>query len=157
MEIRLQKILSAAGVASRRAAETLILEGRVSVNGTTVRELGTRADPARDDIRVDGQRVRVASRHRYVLLNKPSGVVTTARDPHGRPTVVGLVGHSQRIVPVGRLDADTTGALLLTNDGSLAHRLAHPRYGVEKAYEAEVERSSAYEAVPWALWQSTQV
>jgi 23S rRNA pseudouridine2605 synthase len=87
---------------------------------------------------VDGERVQ-AQALAYVLLNKPAGVVTTARDPQGRPTVVGLVGHEARIVPVGRLDADTTGALLLTNDGPLAHRLAHPRYGVEKVYEAEVE------------------
>jgi 23S rRNA pseudouridine2605 synthase len=136
---RLQKILSAAGVASRRAAETLIVNGRVSVNGVTVLELGTRADPARDDIRVDGQRVRVASRHRYILLNKPRGYMTTRKDPEGRPTVLDLLPEVREyIYPVGRLDYDSEGLLLLTNDGDLAARLLHPSHEVEREYHARV-------------------
>jgi 23S rRNA pseudouridine2605 synthase len=136
---RLQKILSAAGVASRRAAETLILNGRVSVNGATVLELGTRADPARDDIRVDGQRLRVPARHRYVLLNKPRGYMTTRKDPEGRPTVLDLLPEVREyIYPVGRLDYDSEGLLLLTNDGALAARLMHPRHEVEREYHARV-------------------
>jgi pseudouridine synthase len=136
---RLQKILSAAGIASRRAAETLILNGRVSVNGATVLELGTRADPARDDIRVDGQRVRIASRHRYILLNKPRGYMTTRKDPERRPTVLDLLpGVREYIYPVGRLDYDSEGLLLLTNDGDLAARLLHPSHEVEREYAARV-------------------
>ncbi len=134
--MRLNVYIARAGVASRRGADELIRAGRVRVNGEPA-ELATRVGE-RDRVEVDGRPIE-PQRLAYVLLDKPSGVVTTARDPHGRPTVVGLVGHPQRIVPVGRLDADTTGALLLTNDGPLAHRLAHPRYGVEKVYEAEVE------------------
>ena len=123
---------------SRRArrADELILAGRVRVNGQPG-ELNTVVG-SRDVVEVDGVRV-AAQPLTYVLLHKPPGVVTTARDPQGRPTVVDLVSHETRVVPVGRLDADTTGALLLTNDGPLAHRLAHPRYGVPKVYEAEVE------------------
>jgi len=136
---RLQKILSAAGIASRRAAETLILDGRVSVNGVTVLELGTRAEPARDDIRVDGQRVRVASRHRYILLNKPRGYMTTRKDPEQRPTVLDLLPEvHEYIYPVGRLDYDSEGLLLLTNDGDLAARLLHPSHEVEREYYARV-------------------
>jgi 23S rRNA pseudouridine2605 synthase len=136
---RLQKILSAAGVASRRAAETLILEGRVSVNGSTVLELGTRADPAHDDIRVDGRRVRVVSRHRYILLNKPRGYMTTRKDPERRPTVLDLLPDVREyIYPVGRLDYDSEGLLLLTNDGDLAARLLHPSHEVEREYHARV-------------------
>ena len=136
---RLQKILSAAGVASRRAAETLIVNGRVSVNGATVLELGTRADPARDDIRVDGQRVRVSARHRYLLLNKPRGYMTTRKDPEGRPTVLDLLPEVREyIYPVGRLDYDSEGLLLLTNDGDLAARLLHPSHEVEREYHARV-------------------
>ncbi|MDQ1345319.1 MAG: rRNA synthase, partial [Pseudomonadota bacterium] len=136
---RLQKILSAAGIASRRAAETLIVNGRVSVNGVTILELGTRADPARDDIRVDGQRVRVASRHRYILLNKPRGYMTTRKDPERRPTVLDLLpGVREYIYPVGRLDYDSEGLLLLTNDGEVAARLLHPSHEVEREYYARV-------------------
>jgi 23S rRNA pseudouridine2605 synthase len=136
---RLQKILSAAGIASRRAAETLIVNGRVSVNGATVLELGTRADPARDDIRVDGQRVRVPARHRYVLLNKPRGYMTTRKDPERRPTVLDLMPEVREyIYPVGRLDYDSEGLLLLTNDGDLAARLLHPSHEVEREYHARV-------------------
>jgi 23S rRNA pseudouridine2605 synthase len=134
--MRLNAYLARAGVASRRRSDELIRAGRVRVNGEPG-ELNTVVG-ARDVVEVDGRRVAAQSLA-YVLLNKPAGVVTTASDPHGRPTVVGLVEHETRVVPVGRLDADTTGALLLTNDGALAHRLAHPRYGVRKVYEAEVE------------------
>ena len=134
--MRLNAYLARAGVASRRRADELISDGRVSVNGARG-ELNTVVG-SRDVVEVDGQRV-AAQPLTYVLLHKPDGVVTTAKDPHGRRTVVELVPQTPRVVPVGRLDADTTGVLLLTNDGQLAHRLAHPRYGVEKVYEAEVE------------------
>ncbi|MGE5357942.1 MAG: pseudouridine synthase [Bacteroidales bacterium] len=134
---RLQKILSAAGVASRRAAEKLIVEGRVSVNGATVTELGSRADPQVDDIRVDGRRI-AKPRRRYIALYKPRGYVSTRSDPEHRPTVIELVGGEDYLYPVGRLDYDSEGLLLLTNDGELAERLTHPRYGVEREYEARV-------------------
>jgi len=132
----LNAFLARAGVASRRRADELIKAGRVTVNGEPG-QLNTVVG-AHDRVEVDGRTVE-RQRLRYVLLHKPAGVVTTARDPQGRPTVVELVPGEPRVVPVGRLDADTTGALLLTNDGQLAHRLAHPRYGVEKTYVAEVE------------------
>ncbi len=135
---RLQKILSAAGVASRRAAERLIVDGRVSVNGSVVRELGSRAHAEADDIRVDGRRIS-APRRIYLLLNKPRGVVTTRFDPQGRPTVLDLVpGPREYVYPVGRLDYDSEGLLLLTNDGELAARLMHPRHQVDRVYEAQV-------------------
>jgi 23S rRNA pseudouridine2605 synthase len=134
--VRLNAYLARAGVASRRAADELIKKGRVRVNGEPG-QLNTFVGP-RDTVEVDGSTV-APQRLAYVLLHKPADVVTTARDPRGRPTVVGLVGGDPRVVPVGRLDADTTGALLLTNDGPLAHRLAHPRYAVEKVYVADVE------------------
>jgi 23S rRNA pseudouridine2605 synthase len=134
--MRLNAFLARAGVASRRRADELIRAGRVTVNGDPG-QLNTVVG-AHDRVEVDGREV-ARQRLAYVLLHKPAGVVTTARDPQGRPTVVELVPPEPRVVPVGRLDADTTGALLLTNDGKLAHRLAHPRYGVEKTYEAEVE------------------
>jgi 23S rRNA pseudouridine2605 synthase len=134
--VRLNAYLARAGVASRRGADELISAGRVTVNGE-VAGLATYVRPT-DDVRLDGEPL-LPQALAYVLLHKPAGVVTTARDPHGRPTVVDLVDHPLRVVPVGRLDADTTGALLLTNDGALAHRLMHPRYEVEKVYEAEVE------------------
>ena len=139
MQQRLQKILSQAGVASRRAAETLIAEGRVSVNGSTVHELGTKADAELDDIRVDGRRVRGAEAKRYILLNKPAGFVSTRSDPQRRPTVIDLLrGVREYVYPVGRLDYDTEGLLLLTNDGDLAAKLTHPRHGVERTYRATV-------------------
>jgi 23S rRNA pseudouridine2605 synthase len=134
--MRLNAYLARAGVASRRGAEDLIRAGRVRVNGA-VAGLATFVEQ-RDSVEVDGTRVEPEPLT-YVLLHKPAGVVTTARDPHGRPTVVELVGHLRRVVPVGRLDADTTGALFLTNDGPLAHRLMHPRYEVDKVYEADVD------------------
>lgn len=134
--VRLNVYLARAGVASRRKADELILAGRVTVNGEPG-QLNTFVS-AVDAVEVDGRPV-AKQRLAYVLLHKPAGVVTTANDPHGRPTVVDLVRHEARVVPVGRLDADTTGALLLTNDGRLAHRLAHPRYEVDKVYEVEVE------------------
>lgn len=136
---RLQKILAGAGVASRRAAERLIADGRVSVNGVVVQVLGTRADAAADDIRVDGRRIRQTVERRYLLLNKPTGVVSTRADPQGRPTVIQMVGAAgEYLFPVGRLDYDSEGLLILTNDGDLAARLTHPRYGVEKVYHAVV-------------------
>ena len=142
--MRLNAYLARAGVASRRRSDELIQAGRVRVNGSPG-ELNTVVGP-RDVVEVDGRRVS-AQPLAYVLLHKPAGVVTTARDPQGRPTVVGLVSHDARVVPVGRLDADTTGALLLTNDGLLAHRLAHPRYGVAKVYEVDVEGDPGPEAL----------
>jgi 23S rRNA pseudouridine2605 synthase len=142
--VRLNAYLARAGVASRRGAEELIRAGRVRVNGEEA-GLATFVE-AGDRVELDG--VELAPQPlAYVLLHKPAGVVTTASDPHGRPTVVGLVGHERRVVPVGRLDADTTGALLLTNDGPLAHALAHPRYEVDKVYEAEVEGEPSDEAL----------
>src|SRR5437762_1234727 len=142
--MRLNAYLARAGVASRRGADELIKAGRVTVNGEQG-ELNTFVG-AGDRVELDGRPLEPQALA-YVLLHKPAGVVTTASDPQGRPTVVGLVDHPARVVPVGRLDADTTGALLLTNDGPLAHRLAHPRYGVEKVYEAEVEGEPDDEAL----------
>ena len=135
---RLQKVLARAGLASRRASEELIAEGRVRVNGV-VAELGRRIDPEADEVTVDGVPVPVAPGLVHYLLNKPRGVVTTAADPQGRPVVVALVPDEPRVFPVGRLDADTEGLLILTNDGGFAHRLTHPSFGVPKEYLAEVE------------------
>lgn len=126
------------GVASRRACETLIAEGRVQVNGRTVTEPGFQVDPATDEVRVDGRVLRPVVQLHYLMLHKPAGYVTTASDPQGRPTVMELVPAMPRLYPVGRLDLDTEGLLLLTNDGPLAHRLTHPRYGVPKLYRAKV-------------------
>jgi len=142
--MRLNAYLARAGIASRRGADELIKAGRVSVNGEPG-QLNTFVE-SRDRVDVDGRPV-APQQLAYVLLHKPAGTVTTARDPHARRTVVDLVDHPARVVPVGRLDADTTGALLLTNDGPLAHRLAHPRYGVEKVYEADVEGDPSDEAL----------
>jgi 23S rRNA pseudouridine2605 synthase len=142
--VRLNAYVARAGVASRRRADELIKAGRVTVNGRRG-ELNDFVG-GRDVVEVDGRRV-TPQELAYVLLHKPLGVVTTAHDPQRRPTVVELVDHPSRLVPVGRLDADTTGALLLTNDGELAHRLAHPRYEVDKVYEVEVEGEPATEAL----------
>jgi len=132
---RLQKILSNAGIASRRAAEKLIEEGRVEVDGRVVRELGTSADPETQDIRFDGTRVRAGKPRRYIALNKPKGYVTTRSDPGRRPTVMELLPPAFRnLYPVGRLDMGSTGLLILTDDGELALRLTHPRFGIEKSY-----------------------
>jgi len=136
---RLQKILSQAGVASRRLAEELIAQGRVQVNGVTVTALGTKAHPGADEIKVDGRRIQSEQRKRYILLHKPRGYITTRSDPQGRPTVLDLLrGVREYIYPVGRLDYDSEGLLLLTNDGELAARLTHPRHEVDKVYEARV-------------------
>jgi 23S rRNA pseudouridine2605 synthase len=142
--VRLNAYLARAGVESRRGADALIKAGRVRVNGEPG-ELSTFVGP-QDVVEVDGRAV-TAQRLAYVLLNKPRGVVTTARDPQRRRTVLDLVAHDARVVPVGRLDADTTGALLLTNDGALAHRLAHPRYAVEKVYVVDVDGRPSHEAL----------
>ena len=142
--MRLNAYLARAGIASRRGAEELIKAGRVRVNGEPgALNTFVRAD---DTVEVDGRAVG-KQRLGHLLLHKPAGVVTTARDPQGRPTVVGLVPREPRVVPVGRLDADTTGALLLTNDGQLAHRLAHPRYEVDKVYEVDVGGDPSDEAL----------
>ena len=139
MRERLHKVLAHAGVASRRAAERMIRDHRVRVNGILVDELGTQVDPLRDRIEVDGRPLpRSETSHHYVALNKPVGVVSTARDPEGRPTVVDLVHAPQRLYPVGRLDLDSEGLVLLTDDGELTFRLTHARYGIEKEYHVLV-------------------
>jgi 23S rRNA pseudouridine2605 synthase len=135
---RLQKIIAAAGVASRRKAEELILAGRVQLNGQTVTELGTKADPARDHIRVDGKLLHGPERPRYYVVNKPKGYVTTASDPEGRPTVMDLIRTGPRVFPVGRLDYSSEGLLLMTNDGALANALTRAAARVEKTYLVKV-------------------
>ena len=138
---RLQKILSTAGISSRRASEALILEGRVTVNGAPVTELGSKADPDVDDIRVDGRRVKTAQARRYILMYKPRGYITSRSDPQQRPTVIDLLakgGVREYVYPVGRLDFDSEGLLLLTSDGELAERLMHPSHEVEREYQARV-------------------
>ncbi len=138
---RLQKIIARAGLASRREAERWIVEGRIAVNGTVVRELGTQADPARDSIKVDGKRIRPAAAPLYYAFHKPPGVITTLNDPEHRPDLtpyLATLGEKKRIFPVGRLDYNTTGLLLLTNDGELALRLTHPRFGVKKLYRVKL-------------------
>jgi 23S rRNA pseudouridine2605 synthase len=139
-KLRLNKILAQAGLTSRRGADHFVLEGRVAVNGVVTREPGTLADPVADRITVDGRPVPAAESTQYLLLNKPPGVVATVRDPQGRPVVTDLlpVDVRERVYPVGRLDADVEGLLLLTNDGPLTHRLLHPRYALPRLYEAEV-------------------
>ncbi len=139
MQERLQKIISQAGVASRRAAEKMIAEGRVKVDGKVVTELGCKVDPATADIRVDGKRVSAAEPHVYFLLNKPKGYLSTARDERGRRTVLDLLPEvTERVYPVGRLDNNTEGLLLITNDGTLMNGLLHPKYEVEKTYIARI-------------------
>ena len=137
--LRLQKFLAGAGIASRREAERLILAGRVEVNGQPVDRLGTRVDPGRDTVRLDGRRIREAEQHVYYLLHKPRGFITSASDPEGRPTVLQLLrGVRERVFPVGRLDWNSEGLLLLTNDGDLAYRLTHPKNHVPKTYRVKV-------------------
>lgn len=137
---RLQKLIAAAGIASRRHAEEIILEGRVTVNGRKVMELGAKADPAKDHVKVDGKLLRMPAVHRYVLLNKPRGVMVTREDPERRQTVYALLGNrvTERVVPVGRLDADSEGLLILTDDGALVQKLTHPSGGCRKEYEVKV-------------------
>jgi pseudouridine synthase len=140
--VRLNKLLSQAGVASRRSADELVVQGRVSLNGHVVTELGTKADPATDDVRVDGRRLRFDTERRYLLLNKPVGVVSSRADPQRRTTVVDLLhraGIQGYFYPVGRLDYDSEGLILVTNDGAFAERVTHPRYELERTYEAVVE------------------
>jgi len=138
---RLQKIISRAGLASRREAERWILEGRVSVNGAVISKLGSQADPAKDSIKVDGKRIKPAAAPLYFAFHKPPGVITTLNDPQKRPDLTRFLenmGTKQRVFPVGRLDYNSTGLLLLTNDGELARRLTHPRFGVKKAYQVKL-------------------
>jgi 23S rRNA pseudouridine2605 synthase len=139
--MRLNKLLSHAGVASRRVADSLITQGRVEINGRVVTALGTQADPEKDDIRIDGRRLKAPPARRYLLMNKPMGVVTTRSDPQRRPTVTDLLvkaGIDGYFYPVGRLDYDTEGLILLTNDGEFAERVSHPRHELERTYEAVV-------------------
>lgn len=138
---RLQKVLARAGLGSRRGCEDLIRAGRVLVNGE-VAKLGSRVDPQTDVVEVDRVRVPIAPQLVYLALHKPSGVITTANDPQGRPTVLDYVPNEPRVFPVGRLDFDSSGLLLMTNDGDLANRVAHPRYGITKTYVAEVQTDS---------------
>ncbi len=145
--MRLQKALADAGVASRRHAELLIEAGRVAVNGQIVREMGVQVDPARDEIRVDGRPVRAAREFTYLLLHKPSNFLTTVSDPHGRPTIMQLVPRDKRLFPVGRLDLESEGLVLLTDDGELANRLMHPRYEHEKEYRVLAEGRVPNEAI----------
>jgi 23S rRNA pseudouridine2605 synthase len=145
---RLQKIIAAAGVASRRKAEELIRSGRVQVNGQVITEMGTKADLERDHIRVEGKLLHSAQRHLYLLLNKPKGYVTTASDPEGRPTVMNLLrGVPSRVYPVGRLDYASEGLLLLTNDGDLAHRLMKAASLIPKTYVVKVSGQPGEEAI----------
>jgi len=138
MQERIQKILSRAGIASRRGAEEVMLQGRVTVNGETIRELGTKADIQTDDVRVDGVRIRPPKQPVYLVLNKPKGVVSTRHDPEDRQTVMSLVPAVAGLFPVGRLDVTTEGLILLTNDGDFAQRVSHPSYEVPRVYEAKV-------------------
>lgn len=140
MRERLQKVIARAGISSRRKAERFITEGRVAVNGSIVTQLGTRVDPARDVIRVDGKVVKSFPENVHILLHKPVGYVSTLQDPQERPVIIDLLNHiTTRIYPVGRLDYDAEGLLLLTNDGKLAHRLQHPRYRISRTYEVKVK------------------
>lgn len=135
---RLQKVLAHAGVASRRKCEEIIRQGRVAVNGQVVTELGTQVDPERDNITVDGRRISVTEEYTYIVLHKPVGVITTADDPWGRPAVLDLVDVETRVYPVGRLDANSEGLVLLTNDGTLTHQLTHPSFEHPKEYHVLV-------------------
>jgi len=140
MQERLQKVIAHAGIVSRREAERLITEGRVAVNGCIVTQLGTKVDPARDKVKVDDRLVKSFPGKVYVLMNKPAGYVSTLKDPQERPVVTDLLDRiNTRVFPVGRLDYDAEGVLLLTNDGELAHRLQHPRYGISRTYEVKVK------------------
>lgn len=148
---RLQKVLAHAGVASRRKSEELIQQGRVTVNGRVVTQLGTKVDPGRDDIRVDGQPVQISPRHVYVMLHKPAGVLSVMEDKRGRQALGDLVQAPVRLYPVGRLDATSEGLILLTDDGELANLLTHPRYEHEKEYVALVNGQPSEETL--AAWR----
>lgn len=135
----MQKFLAMAGIASRRACETLILDGRVQVNGKIVKELGIKVDPDVDEVRVDGEICRIKMKPVYIIMNKPKGVLTTVKDPFGRPTIIDLLaGVKERVFPVGRLDKDTEGLLIITNDGELSYKLTHPKHQIDKTYIAKV-------------------
>ena len=145
--IRLNKFLSLAGVASRRKADDLIISGVVTVNGKRVTELGSKVNPSTERVFVSGKQVVLFDKHLYIILNKPKDCITTTKDEKGRRTVLDLVRVKERVYPVGRLDRNTTGALILTNDGELANRLMHPRYEVKKAYEVELDRELSAESL----------
>jgi len=148
LELRLQKFLSMAGVASRRAAEELISQKRVKVNGVTVTKPGIKVDTEKDTVEVDGKVCKLKNTYVYIMLNKPKGYITTLYDPFGRPTILDLVkGLKTRVFPVGRLDKDTEGLLLLTNDGELAYKLTHPKHGIEKTYIVKVKGKVSKKAV----------
>jgi len=139
-DVRLNKFLSHCGVASRRNADEIIEQGRVEINGNVVTELGTRVDPETDTVAVDGEVVRLPEKYTYVLLNKPKDTITTVKDERGRKTVMDVVSLRGRYYPVGRLDRNSTGAIIITNDGELAHRLMHPRFEIEKAYYVRLDK-----------------
>ncbi len=136
---RLQKIISQAGITSRRKAEQLILEGKVTVNGEVIKELGVKSDPDKDDIRVNGEQLFIDKERIIILFNKPNKVITSMSDPYKRKKVIDFININERVYPVGRLDYDSEGLLLLTNDGDLANHLMHPKYGVEKVYEVIIK------------------
>lgn len=139
MEERLQKFIAEAGIASRRKAEELILAGRVSVNGNVVRELGVKVDGQKDSVSVDGKEIKRSEKLVYIMLNKPEGFVTTVKDQFNRPTVVDLLkGVNERVFPIGRLDYETSGMLILTNDGDLTYKLTHPKHDIAKTYIAKL-------------------
>lgn len=146
-QVRLNKFLASAGIASRRKSDELIASGHVRVNGAVVRDMGLRVDPRRDEVSVDGREVAQVDEPVYIVLHKPKDCITTARDEKGRHTVMDYVRVRPRVFPVGRLDRNTTGVLLLTNDGELAHRLMHPKYGVLKAYEVTLVESISKEGL----------
>lgn len=137
--IRLQKFLQRCGVASRRKSEKMIRKGMVKVNGEIIQEMGYKVNPQKDIVELNGKKLKVDQRKVYILLNKPKYVITSVKDDRGRKTVMEFIKVKERIFPVGRLDYDTEGLILLTNDGELAHNLTHPSYGIEKVYEAEIE------------------
>lgn len=139
MQARLQKIISQAGIASRRNAELLIVDGKVSVNNTVVKELGFKADPEIDKIKVNGKLININTKKVYIALNKPFGIISSRKDEKGRETVIDLIKSNEYLYPVGRLDYDSSGLIILTNDGDIANNLIHPRYEVEKVYIAYIE------------------
>jgi 23S rRNA pseudouridine2605 synthase len=139
MEIRLQKIISEAGIASRRKAEELILDGRVSVNNKRVTELGVKADPQKDTIKVDGRKIEINTQKIYIALNKPFGIISSRKDEKGRETVIDLINSKEYMYPIGRLDYDSSGLILLTNDGEFTNNLIHPKFEVEKVYVVYIE------------------